>query len=133
MILTDHQITEACKNDVIVIKPFDEKQVGATSYSLRVGMHGVSTSTKKEVDIKDTGYLMLAPGDFGIVTVFEELKLGLQYTARINLGPRYARKGLVTTQGLQIEPGYHGRLIIGLTNITPNPISLPYRDDFIRI
>ncbi len=52
---------------------------------------------------------------------------------RFGLRSKYARKGLVATTGPQIDPGYHGRLIIGITNLTPRSISLPYKDDLISV
>lgn len=92
----------------------------------RLVPNGSSTSGK-------TGYLLLQPGDFAIVTVLEELRLGAQYAARFGLRSKYARKGLLATTGPQIDPGFHGRLILGLTNLTPRPVSLPYKDDFVSV
>ena len=63
----------------------------------------------------------------------EELKLGPQYVGRFGLRSKYARKGLIATTGPQIDPGYHGKLILGITNLTPRPISLPYKDDFVSV
>lgn len=34
---------------------------------------------------------------------------------------------------MQIDPGYNGRLIIGITNLTPKVVSLPYKDDFLSL
>src|SRR5213076_3270657 len=34
---------------------------------------------------------------------------------------------------LQVDPGYKGKLIVGITNLTPKPITLPYKDDFLSI
>jgi len=85
------------------------------------------------VDIKSNGFILLQPGDFGVITVMEELKLGPQYVGRFGLRSKYARKGLIATTGPQIDPGYHGRLILGITNLTPRPISLPYKDDFVTV
>ena len=133
MILTDAQIVEAYKKGDIVIDPFDEKQIQAASYDLRVGAQGATTSTKKIVNLKDTGYLALQPGDFGVVTCLEIVRLGPQHAARIGLRSKYARKGLIATTGPQIDPGYHGRLIIGITNLTPKPVSLPYKDDLLTV
>lgn len=133
MILTDRQIREVCQKGDIVIEPFDERQIEPATYDFRVGEKGASTSTKKIVNIKETGYLSLAPGDFGVVTVLEELKLGPQYVGRFGLRSKYARKGLIATTGPQIDPGFHGRLIVGMTNLTPKPISLAYKDDFVSV
>ena len=70
---------------------------------------------------------------FGVINVMEELKLGPQYVGRFGLRSKYARKGLIATTGPQIDPGYHGKLILGITNLTPRPISLPYKDDFVSV
>jgi dCTP deaminase len=133
MILTAQQITEAYRRGDIVIDPFDENQVQAASYDLRVGPQGAATSTKKIVSIADTGYIILQPGDFAVVTVLEELRLGPQYAARFGLRSKYARKGIIATTGPQIDPGFHGRLMLGVTNLTPKAISIPYKDDFVTI
>lgn len=133
MILTARQIVEAYRSGDILINPFDEGQVQGATYDLRVGEQGATTSTKKLVNIKDVGYLLLQPGDFGILIILEEIRLGPQYAGRFGLRSKYARKGLIATTGPQVDPGYHGRLIIGITNLTPRAISLPYKDDFLSI
>jgi deoxycytidine triphosphate deaminase len=55
VILTAQQIIETHKRGDIVIDPFDEHQVQAASYDLRVGDQGATTSTKKLIDIKSAG------------------------------------------------------------------------------
>lgn len=133
MILTDRQILETYKKGDIIIEPFDESQIQAATYDLRVGEQGATTSTKKRVNIKEIGYLVISPGDFGVITVLEKIELGLQYAARFSLRTKYARKGLIAQTGTQIDPGYHGRLIVGVTNLTPRPVTLPYKDDFLSV
>lgn len=133
MILNSQQIIAACQNGEITIEPFEEEQVQPATYDLRVGEQGATTSTKMISNIRETGYLLLQPGDFGIVAVLEELRFGPQYCGRFGLRSKYARKGLIATTGPQIDPGYHGRLVIGITNLTPKAISLPYKDDFVSV
>jgi dCTP deaminase len=133
MILTNKQIEEAYRKGDILINPFEENQIQAASYDFRVGEKGATTSTKKLVNIREAGYLMLQPGDFGVVVVLEEIRLNPQYVARFGLRSKYARKGLIATTGPQIDPGYHGKLILGITNLTPKPISLPYKDDLVSV
>jgi len=133
MILTDRQIREAIGKGDITIDPFEDGQIQAATYDLRVGEQGATTSLKKKVSIKQDGYILLSPGDFGVVTVLEEIKLGPQYAARFGLRSKYARKGLIATTGPQIDPGFHGRLIVGLTNLTPKPVSIPYKDDLLSV
>ena len=124
---------ETHRSGDILIDPFDEKQVQAASYDFRVGAQGATTSTKRIVNIRDQGYIVIEPGDFGIVCCLEIVRLGPQYTGRLGLRSKYARKGLITTTGPQVDPGFHGRLIIGLTNLTPKPVSLPFKDDLLTI
>lgn len=133
MILAHQQIIAAVKSGDILIEPFDERQVQAATYDLRVGEQGATTSTKKIVNLRQSAYLSLAPGDFAVVTVLERIELGAQYVARFGLRSKYARKGLIATTGPQIDPGYRGRLIVGVTNLTPRAISLPYGDDFLSV
>src|SRR6266571_4289584 len=94
---------------------------------------GVTTTSKKVVDIKEHGFLVIEPGDFAVVLTFEEIRLGPQYAARFGLRSKFARKGLIATTGAQIDPGYHGRLVVGLTNLSPKPITLAHKDSFISV
>lgn len=133
MILTNQDIEETCKKQEIVIDPFESNQVQGATYDFRVGKQGATTSSKKIVNIEDEGYLLLKPGDFAIVVVLEQLRLSPQYVGRFGLRSKYARKGLIATTGPQIDPGYDGRLILGLTNLTPKAVSLPYKDDIVSV
>jgi len=133
MILTAQQIEEAHLARDIIIDPFEQDQVQASSYDLRVGAQGATTTAKKLVNIEQEGYLLLQPGDFAVVTVLEELTLGPQYAGPFGLRSKYARKGLIATTGPQVDPGFHGRLIVGLTNLTPTAVPLPFKDDFVTI
>lgn len=133
MILAAQKIEDAYKSGAIVIEPFDAKQVQAASYDLRVGEEGATTCGKKIVNIREAGFLLLQPGDLGVIVVYETIRLGPQYAGRFGLRSKYARKGLIATTGLQVDPGYHGRLRIVVANLTPEPISLPYKDDFVSL
>jgi len=133
MILTNKQIEETYRRGEILIEPFEQRQVEAATYDLRVGSQGVTTTSKKVVDIKEHGFIVISPGDFGVVTAFEELRLNAQHAGRFGLRSKYAPKGLIATTGAQIDPGYHGRLVVGLTNLSPKPITLAYKDDFLTV
>lgn len=133
MILSHIDIENAVREGGIVIAPYEKSQVEPATYDFRVGKYGATTSGKTKVDIEKQGYILIEPGDFGIVEVFEELQLSNHYTGRFGLRSKYARKGLIATVGTQIDPGFHGRLIIGITNLAPRAISLPYKDDFVSV
>jgi len=131
MILTDRQIVEAHKNGEILIDPFEDARVEPASYDLRIGEQGITTSGKKVVNLKETGYLAMEPGDVAIVTVLERLQLSTLHAARLGLCSKYVRKGLVASMGLQVDPGFSGDLNITLVNLTPQTVALPYKDQFL--
>src|SRR5512133_3927401 len=133
MILTDEQIRASLSTGELVIEPFEERQIQPATYDLRVGRFGATTSSKRKVNIEENGFLIVEPGDFAVVEILEAVKLDPSHTARFGLRSKYARKGLIATTGTQIDPGFEGRLIIGLTNLTPKPISLPFKDDFVSV
>ena len=116
-----------------MISPFDEKQIQPASYDLRVGNEAVTTSSEGIIDIEKAGYLKLKPGDFAVITAYEEIKLGPQYVGRFGLRSGFARRGLIATTGPQIDPGYHGRLIVGVTNLTPHDVTITHLDKFLSV
>lgn len=132
-ILNAQQIHAAVKDGGITITPFDEGQLQPATYDLRVGAQGVTTTSREVVNLKDKGLLTLEAGDFAVVTVLETIALDGQHVARFGLRSKYARQGLIATTGPQIDPGYAGRLTLGLTNLTPRPIALGYGDDLVSV
>jgi dCTP deaminase len=133
MILTDRQILEAHRSREIVIEPFAAEQIQGATYDLRVGDQGATTSGKRVVNLKEAGFISIQPGDFAVLTVLEIIRLGPQFVGRFGLRSKFARKGLIATTGPQIDPGFHGRLIIGITNLSPRPVSLSHGDDFVSL
>lgn len=133
MILTDEQIRQAVKSGDISITPFDDTQIQPASIDLRVGDEGATTKHKRKTSIKETGVLILEPGDFGVVAILERIKLGPQYAGRIGLRSKYARKGLIATTGPQIDPGFDGGLTLGMANLTPRSVSIGHHDDILTL
>lgn len=117
----------------MTIDPYEPSQVQPATYDLRVGRQGATTSTKKVINLEANGYILLAPGDFAILMTYESVELSAGYTARFGLRSKYARKGLIATTGPQIDPGFRGRLVVGITNLTPVPVSIPFKDDLLSV
>src|SRR5713101_1716899 len=103
MILTNKQIEQTYRSGDLLINPFDEHQIEAATYDMRVGNQGVTTTSKKVVNIRDHGFIVIEPGDFGVVLTLEELRMGPQYAGRFGLRSKFARKGLIATTGAQID------------------------------
>ncbi len=135
MILSDRDIRAACKMEQggISIEPFSERLIQPASYDLRVGRQAASSSHKKITDLEKTGFVEIRPGDFVLVTTCEKLTMSARHVGRFGLTSTYARKGIIATVGAQVDPGFCGRLIVGLTNLSTKSIALPYKDTFLTI
>ncbi len=133
MILSYDDIIEAQKNEEIKIEPFDHDQIEAASYDLRIGAQGATASGKKLVNLEEKGFIVLKPGDFGLLITLEKVQLSPQHVARFGLRSKFARKGIIATTGPQIDPGFSGRLIVGVTNLTPKEVTFSYGDDFLTV
>ena len=133
MILADQDIRQAVDEGRLRIEPFDPQSVEPASYDLRVGSQAVSSADQKKVDLAKTGFVRVKPGDFVIVSTHEKLVLDNQHAARFGLTSRYSRQGLIATTGAQVDPGFRGRLFVGLTNLSTKTITLPHRDEFLTI
>lgn len=133
MILSDCGIRSACEAGTIRIDPFQDRSVQPASYDLRVGEQAAISSDKEVVDLAAKGFVRIKPGDFVIVATHEKLALDASHTGRFGLTSTYARQGLIATVGAQIDPGFRGRLFVGLTNLSTKPIALPHKDDFLTV
>ncbi|MDD9823700.1 MAG: 2'-deoxycytidine 5'-triphosphate deaminase [Gammaproteobacteria bacterium] len=133
MILSDKGIRNAQTEGSIAIAPFLEKQVQPASYDLRVGKQGATIRDKEIVDISSKGFLVLDAGDAGLLTTEEIISLDAAHAARFGLSSKYARKGVYATTGTQIDPGFRGRLFVGVTNLSPKPLTFAYKEDFLTL
>jgi len=134
MILVDEEIKEAVNNgEIEEFTNFSEECLQPASYDLRVGEEGYTTSAGKVINIKNEGELKIQPGDFALVMTHEKLKLRTNMLGRFGLRSAYARRGLLATVGPQVDPGFEGKLVIGIVNFSAQLIKLPYLTPFCTL
>ena len=133
MILTDKDIKEVVKKGVIKIEPFDPSCIQPASYDFRVGEEGLTTGGKEKINVKEKGLMLLEPGDFGVVSSLETIDMPNDHSGRIGIRSFYSRQGLFAATGPQIDPGFRGKLFVTIINLSPNVISLPYKEKFVTI
>ena len=126
MILVDEEIQNAVKNGVIEISDFSEDCLQPASYDLRIGEEGYTLSVGTIIDINKEGELQIQPGDFALIITHEKLRLPANMLGRFGLRSEYARMGFLATAGPQVDPGFEGKLVIGIVNFSSNSIKLPY-------
>ena len=133
MILNDTDIRQAVADGRIKIEPFDDGAVEPASYDLHVGAQAASAASKEITNLSERGFVRIRPGDFVIVSTHEELTVDDCHVGRFGLTSAHARRGLIATVGPQIDPGYHGRMTVGLTNLSTKPITLSHMDTFLSV
>lgn len=132
-ILNNEQIIAAINNKNVVINPFEHNLIEAASLDLRVGKQAITTSSEGIIDLESKDFFVIKPGDFALFITKEYIELDNQHTARIGLRSKWAMQGISATLGPQIDPGFKGRLKIGLTNISPEEIPVSFNDPFLTL
>ena len=133
MILTDRQIKEALRTETIKIDDFDERYLGPATYDLRVGPEAFSSTRREKIDLKEKGVVILEPGDFVIVLTLEILELSNKHVGRIGIRSHFTRRGIIPLTGPQVDPGFEGPLHIGLYNVSPSDVVLPFGEPFCTL
>ena len=133
MILTDQQIKQAVEKGELGITNFSDDCVEPASYDIRVGEFAYTSTTRSMINVAEKGLVVLEPGDFGMILALEEIRMPLDMAARFGLKSSFARKGVFASTGPQIDPGFRGRLKIGVINLSPTPIPLTFKDKFCTL
>lgn len=132
-VLTDKDIQQAVGTNKLVIDHFDPKFLSPASYDMRLGEEAVTSSGKEKINPAQKGLLTIAAGDFALVTTHERVIMPTNIVGHLGLRSHYAKKGLVLLSGPQIDPGFRGVLVLGLSNLSPRDIVIPYKEPFCTV
>ena len=133
MILTDKQIKQARNAGTLSIEPFEDRCLSPASYDLRVGVEAFSSTRLERINLQEKGLIILEPGDFVVVVTLETLRLSLRHAGRIGIRSHFTRRGVIPLTGPQVDPGFEGPLHIGLFNVSPNDVVLPFQEPFCTL
>ena len=111
--LSDVDIRTAIRDRLLKIEPFDEKRVEPASYDLQVGR--VLLPGRGVVELTTAG-ISLRPNEWAEIETLERMELPNDVAANFGLRSSVARRGILAFGGPQVDPGYRGRLFVGLFN-----------------
>ena len=143
MVLSDRSIREELEAGRLVIDPVDDGAIQPASVDLRLGRelrvfqsHRVQVIDVKQemahltelVEIDELNPFVLHPGEFVLGVTLEEVRVPDDLVGRLDGKSSLGRLGLVvhSTAGF-VDPGWHGRLTLELSNLATLPINLYYR------
>ncbi len=114
-VLVNHQIVRAVEEGVIGVEPFNRDNVQRASLDLTIDDFIITTEGEC-VDISEGQTFALKVGRTVNVGTKEWIELPLDYIARVGAMTEYAKLGLMTSHGFQIDPGFTGNLQFCLFN-----------------
>jgi len=133
MLMNRDQIKRAIEEDLITMSEFLEDCLQPASYNFRLGDEAITSGRREKENPSRRGLFTIPAGDFALVKTFERVKLSASVAGHIGLRSHYAKKGLGILAGPQIDPGFGGYLVVGLTNLSPRDISIPYKEEFCTV
>lgn len=138
-VLTGRQIQELAQKGLLVIDPFNPQSIQPATYDLRLHYKVLASPIGdkmlgKVVDLREIpeGFPIL-PGQMVGVLSLERLNIPLNISGRFGIKSSFARKGLNAFGGIQLDPGFRGRLIMNLLNVGPEPVYIKYKEQIFSV
>jgi len=133
MLMTDAMIRGALETEELKIHNFDSKCLQPASYDMRLGEEAITSSHREKLNPAQKGLLIIPAGDFALVTTHERVELSAKVAGHIGLRSHYSKRGLIVLSGPQIDPGFKGVLVLGLSNLSPRDVTIPYKERFCTV
>lgn len=137
--LSGKKIAELVKNGILIIDPFDTKLIQPASYDLRLGPKILASPLSSEklgiviqLTEKDPSY-QIQSGQMAGVLSLEKLKVPLEICGRFGIRSTFARRGINAFGGLQLDPGFRGRLTMNLLNVGPEPVTITLHEPLFTV
>lgn len=138
-VLSGRQIKREIQERNLVIDPFDEEMVQPASYDLRVGNKILASplspailGAKIELDERLPSYDVQS-GQMVSVLSLERLAFPLDICGRFGIVSSFSRRGINALGGVQLDPGWRGRLALNLLNVGPEAIRITRGDPFFSV
>jgi deoxycytidine triphosphate deaminase len=131
-LLINRQIIQIIQDRVIKIDPFDKTNVHTASLDLTLDDVVLTTGGKK-IDISDKRGFTLKRGESVSASTRERVEYPMNYVGRVGTGKVAAQRGIITSHGFQIEPGFKGNLQFWVFNPGGSSYTLRSGDPIISI
>ena len=129
-VLSRDSIEAAVRAKHLSIKPFHRNGLQPASYDLHLHWNLLISPSRhdrgRQIDLRNEPgrKFPVQPGRFVGALSEEYIIMPLSLSARFGLRSEFTRHGLVAFGGIQIDPGFKGRLAVSLFNAGPEPIDL---------
>ncbi len=137
--LSGSQIRRLVESGELVLSPFDQDLVQPASYDLLLGPKILASPLSQDIlgaviELNDNSpSYKVQSGQMVAAISQERVQLPLSICGKIGIRSEFARKGMNSFGGPQIDPGYEGRLTLSLLNVGPEPITLSLGTPFFTV
>lgn len=138
-VLSDTSILKLLKEGALTIEPFYRESLQPASYDMSLDAKILVGPTRDArgsiVDLSQVeGHsYAIRNGQFVGVLTEEAIRLPLNICARFGLRSSVTRQGLIAFGGIQVDPGWRGKLAIELINVGPEPITLALNESMFTV
>ncbi|WP_143271766.1 dCTP deaminase domain-containing protein [Bradyrhizobium mercantei] len=110
-----------------MIHPFAEGHLKSASYEVSAGgrfIYWDENGKKKSKPVAKDGTITLPPNSISFVQVGITFRLPQYIAVRFNLRITHVHRGLLLGTGPLVDPGFHGKLLIPLHNLTSDEYTI---------
>lgn len=138
-VLSGRQIRDLVRSGELGIEPFDEALVQPATYDLRLGNRILASPLSQDklgvvVELtRDKPAYDVQSGQMVGVLSLERLSVPLSMCGRFGIRSAIARKGINAFGGIQLDPGFRGRLAMNLLNVGPEPVTLTFCEPMFSV
>ena len=106
--------------------------IQGASYDLRLGDKYFQKGEIKTLD-EQNPFVVMEPGDYVLISSKEIANLPKDIAGRFDLTVSLFCKGVILSNGPQVDPGFHGRLFCLLFNTANNKVQLKHGEHYATI
>lgn len=140
MVLTKYDIKELCKKKELIVG-YEYQNIQSNSYDLRMGnqFYCYRYEDGDNINIRTLGFktgddeFEIPPDAICYVISEETLNMPLNLTAEITLAFGLIKKGVMFAKQPPIDPGYNGKIVALLHNLSNEPIKIRRGDHILSI
>jgi dCTP deaminase len=133
--LAKKEIRDRITKDALIKQDhFQEALLRQASYDLRLGpeIYIVGDQAPKLLT-EEEPYATLPPGQFAILTCYEDLKMPRDLIAFISVRSKFKLEGLVNISGFHVDPTFRGRLRFAVQNVGPTDMRIKFLEPTFTI
>lgn len=140
MVLTKYDLKELCRKNNL-IEGYETRNIQSNSYDLRMGsqFYCYRYEDGDKINIRTLGLkteddeFEIPPDAICYVITEEQINMPLNLTAEIALAFGLIKKGVMFAKQPPIDPGYTGKIVALLHNLSNEPIKIRRKDHILSI